>query len=307
MKVLVTGGCGFIGRILVTRLTELGHRIVILDRRDPVQVGLSFDGEVANVVGDIRDPEAINRAFTGDIEAVIHLAAVTSVLKSKLDPDETFYTNLFATHLLLERARQLDTKIFVMASTNAVAGSVGENLISELTPLNPLTPYGATKAAAEMLMSAYTDFTGLKCCPVRLTNVYGPGMGEKDSFIPRLIRAALAQDEITIYGDGLQVRDFVSVHDAVAGLIMPLSGDICGPLTIGSGTSISVLDLHRAVCEVTKRNIQIVHGPEQAGEMRAVRVDISRARTFGFEPRVSLTDGLAETFRDFQLRTGPKN
>src|SRR5205085_5758799 len=116
--------------------------------------------------------------------------------------------------------------------------------------LRPLTPYGATKAAAEMLLSGYAGGYGMTTCAVRLTNVYGPGMARKDSFVPRIMRAAHADVPVQVYGTGEQRRDFVHVHDAVAGLLAAWRADHVGPLIIGSGRSVSVLDLLAAAEEV---------------------------------------------------------
>ena len=299
MKILVTGGSGFIGRSLVAALVERGHQVAIFDRRHPSETGAVFPG-VEATVGDIRDPDAVSAALSAGTDAVLHLAAVTSVLKSKEDPIETFETNVVATQTLLERAREVGAGWFVMASTNAVAGDVGGTDISEGTVLAPLTPYGATKAAAEMLMSAYTASYGIRCSAVRLTNVYGSGMKEKDSFVPRLMRAALSGQRVAFYGDGTQRRDFIYVSDAVAGLLLPLETAVTGPLTIGFGTSYSVIDLHRNVCEVTGVEIPVTHEPPKPGEMPVVSVDTGRAKSFGFAPSVSLGDGLGRTWDDFR-------
>lgn len=301
MNIVVTGGSGFIGRVLVRSLLENGHNVTILDRRHPDEVGVDFGSYAPQIViGDIRDAIKVNEAISGQCEAIFHLAAVTSVLRSKLDPEETFQTNLAATHLLLEHARQVGCTKFIMASTNAVAGDVGERLINEETLLRPLTPYGATKAAAEMLMSSYSTCYDLVCTSIRFTNVYGVGMREKDSFIPRLMRAAMDASEIVINGDGLQVRDFLNVRDALQGLMLALNQDIAGPLTIGYGDSYSAIDLYNCVCQITKVDIPLRYGPEQGGEMRAVRVDIGRAKSLGYSPQLGLEEGLAETWLDFR-------
>ncbi len=302
MRVLVTGGSGFIGRSLVASLVEKGHQVEVLDRRHPSETGAEVPGVVATV-GDIRDPAAVRTALGAGTDAVVHLAAITSVLKSKEDPIETFETNVVATQSLLERAREVGAGWFVMASTNAVAGDVGSASISESTVPVPLTPYGATKAAAEMLMSAYTASYGLRCSSVRLTNVYGSGMKEKDSFVPRLMRAALSGQGVAFYGDGTQRRDFVYVSDAVAGLLLPLDAEVTGLLTIGYGTSYSVIELHRQVCAVTGIDIPVTHEAPKAGEMPVVSVDIARAASFGYSPLVSLGEGLGRTWEDFRTQS----
>jgi UDP-glucose 4-epimerase len=177
-----------------------------------------------------------------------------------------------------------------------VVGENGGALIDESTTMRPLTPYGATKAAAEMLCCAYTESFGLRACAVRFTNVYGHGMGGKDTFVVRLMRAAAAGRPIGIYGDGLQERDYLYVEDATSALLRAADTRFAGPLTVGTGVSTSVL----GVCDVASTAIGLpiatVHTEAPAGEMRAVRVDISNARSLGYAPKVQLRDGLLRTW-----------
>jgi UDP-glucose 4-epimerase len=160
--------------------------------------------------------------------------------------------------------------------------------------LNPLTPYGSTKAAGEMLMSAYTASYGLRCACIRLTNVYGPGMQAKDSIVARLMRGIRLGTTFEVYGDGTQVRDYVHVADVVAAMRLGLlSDDWAGPTVIGSGTSLSVLEVIEAVRKVSGAEVPFTHGPAKAGEMPAVIVDPSRAHAAGWTPQFpNLDDGL---------------
>ncbi|MGH9300046.1 MAG: NAD-dependent epimerase/dehydratase family protein, partial [Acidimicrobiales bacterium] len=202
MHVLVTGGAGFIGRQVVRGLLERGDRVSVVDLKPQA------DESVRHVQGDLRDAAVTAESLTEDVEAVVHLAALTRVLDSINDPDGVFRTNILASHFLLERCRELETPSFVFASTNAVVGDVGSRLIVEQMPLRPLTPYGASKAAVENLMGAYSSCYGLKMMPLRFTNVYGRGMQVKDSVIARMMRSALDGSGIQIYGNGEQVRDY---------------------------------------------------------------------------------------------------
>jgi UDP-glucose 4-epimerase len=196
----------------------------------------------------------------------------------------------------LKTARDAATEGFVLASTNAVVGETNGEVITERSALRPLTPYGATKAAAEMLCSAYGASYGLAATAVRLTNVYGPGMQAKDTFVVRLLRAAASRSAATVYGDGLQLRDYVYVADAVAGLLIAWTKGIGGPLVIGSGQSTSVNDVCELARAATGVPVETTHVAAPRGEMRAVRVDIAHARSCGFAPRVDLPDGLALTW-----------
>lgn len=292
-RVLVTGGAGFIGRRVVRALLADGHEVTVADHaRHP-------DLAVRSVTGDLCDPEVARRAVTEDTGTIIHLAAVTSVLLSVDDPVSTYRLNVDATARLLELAREHSVEAFLLASTNAVTGDVGDKVINESQVLRPLTPYGATKAAAEMLLNAYTAAYGLKGAALRFSNVYGPGMAAKDSFIPRLMRAARDGTGVQVRGDGSMRRDVVQVDDLVRGIFAAWHSGHTGPLILGSGTSVSVHDMVEAARAVTGAPIPVEHVPAAAGEMPAVVLDVSAARALGYQPKYDLRSGLATVWPDF--------
>jgi UDP-glucose 4-epimerase len=232
---------------------------------------------------------------------VVHLAAVTSVLRSMEHPVLTHRTNVEGTAMLLEAARGAGATSLVFASTNAVTGPMRGPAITGQEVLQPLTPYGATKAAAEMLMSAYTAVYGLRCVPLRLTNVYGPGMQAKDSIVARLMRAIRLGGTFEIYGDGRQVRDYVHAADVTAAVRLGLQDETwAGPMVIGAGRSLSVLEVIDAVRQVTGAEVEVQHGPARPGEMPAVIVDPSAARAAGWAPRYEkLEDGLVGVWEEW--------
>jgi UDP-glucose 4-epimerase len=290
----VTGGSGFIGRHAVAELSRAGAHVRVVDLKPHP------DPSVDIVVGDIGDAEVLDAAFARGLDSIVHLAAVTSVLRSLEQPEETFATNVAATHALLEVARAAGVGSLVFASTNAVTGPMEAPAIDESAALRPLTPYGATKAAGEMLMSAYTASYGVRCACLRLTNVYGPGMQAKDSIVARLMRAIRLEREFEIYGDGRQVRDYVHVSDVMAAVRLALARDDWkGPTVIGSGKSLSVLEVVDAVREVTGASLSVRHGPARAGEMPAVIVDPSRARAAGWLPRYGFVDGVRGVWEEW--------
>ncbi len=293
MRVLVTGGSGFVGTHLVRRLVARGDEVRVVDLNPP-QVDA-----VDAVVGDLRDRGVVEEALVPGVDAVVRLAAITSVLLSKNDPDSCFRTNVLATEYLLEQARTTGCRRFVFASSNAVIGDVGSARIHEQMPLAPLTPYGATKAAAEMLLSAYGASYGLIPVSLRFSNIYGAGMQVKDSVVARLMRAALAQGGIEIYGDGEQIRDYLYVTDACEAIELALGRDAPATLSIGSGESVSMNTLHRLCCEVTGVAIGATHVAAKAGEMPAVYIDTTAASAAGFTPAHDLRRGLEVTWADF--------
>jgi len=290
-RVLVTGGAGFIGSHVVRALVGHGAEVTVADLRPCVEAG------ARSVVGDLTDPGAVEAALDPGTEAVVHLAAVTSVLGSIERPVETFQTNVALTAELLERARVAGVGTLVLASTNAVVGSGGgERRIDEWSTLRPLTPYGATKAAGEMLLSASTSSYDVRGVALRLTNVYGTGMGLKDSVVARIMRAAESRATFEVFGDGRQVRDYVYVDDVVAAVLLALTADVAGPLVIGSGTSTSVLGLLDQAREATGAALPVRHVPPKSGEMAGVAVDNGHARSLGWRPTVDVADGLARVW-----------
>jgi UDP-glucose 4-epimerase len=296
-RVLVTGGAGFIGRRVVRTLLECGADVTVADKQ-PFPEGV-VHGDVRTVLGDLRDPDVAARALDAGTEVVIHLAALTSVLRSVEDPAGTYEVNVAVTANLLELARAHGAGTFIFASTNAVAGDVGRDVITERTPLRPLTPYGATKAAAEMLLTCYAAAYGINGCALRFSNVYGPGMAAKDSLVPRLMRAARSGTGVDVYGDGCQLRDLVHVDDIVQGIRTAWRAGYAGPLILASGQSDSVNEIVAVARRVTGAPIPARHVPPKPGEMPAVLVDISMARAIGYEPAYNLESGMATVWPEF--------
>ena len=293
-RILVTGGSGFIGRRVVSELSADGARVRVVDLQPHP------DPDVDVVQGDICDPAILEQAFADGVDSVVHLAAVTSVLRSLEHPELTYRTNVEGTHRVLEAARAAGTGSLAFASTNAVTGPMDAPAITEAARLRPLTPYGATKAAGEMLMSAYTASYGVRCACLRLTNVYGLGMQAKDSIVARLMRAIRTGATFEIYGDGQQVRDYVNVSDVVQAVRLALlSEEWHGPVVIGTGNSLSVLEVVEQVRQRTGAELSVRHGPAKAGEMPAVIVDPSRARAAGWAPRWGFSEGIEAVWQEW--------
>ena len=292
--VLVTGGSGLVGRHVVAGLTKAGAQVTVAART------AGPGAAPGDVIGDLRDPAIRDAAVTEGLTAIVHLAAYTSVLGSLRDPALVREVNVDVTAGLLELARQRGVGRFVLASTNVVTGDVGSSVIHEGLPLRPMTPYGATKAAAEMLLAGYAGGFGMTGCALRLTNVYGPGMAGHDSLVARLMRAVRDGTAIQVYGDGRQRRDLVHVDDVVAGLLVAWAAGHNGPLIIGAGRSVTVLDLIEATGRATGTPVRTEYVPAKPGEMPAVTVDIGLARSLGYRPSVSLDEGLAGVWPDFR-------
>ena len=294
-RVVITGGTGFLGRAAVAGFISRGYPVTVVDRAPHP------DPTIRSVVGELTEARVIADALgSGDVAGVVHLAAATSVLRSVQHPLATYQANVAVTQDLLECCRQAGVERFILASSNAVVGDVGHATMDEKAALHPLTPYGATKAAAEMLLSGYAGAYGMATCALRFTNIYGPGMLHKDSFVPRLMRAALAGRGVQIYGDGSQCRDFVHVDDAVAALLAAWERRFRGTAIIGSGQSVTVLELLEVARAVTGCALPAEHVTAKPGEMPAVIVDISQAgEHLGYRPTLSLAAGLVTVWQHF--------
>ena len=200
------------------------------------------------------------------------------------------------------------SSISTLASSNAVVGggtAPGE-VITERSVLRPLTPYGATKAAGEMLLGSYANCYGITGAALRFSNVYGPGMTEKDSFIPRLMRAARDGEGVQVRGDGSMLRDVVHVDDVIQGTVVAWRSGHSGPLILGSGQSVSVSEMVTTARRVTGAPIPAEHVPVGNGEMPAVVLDISAARALGYRPAYDLETGMATVWPDFDPKA-PEN
>jgi UDP-glucose 4-epimerase len=293
-RVLVTGGAGFIGRRVVAALLADGAEVTVADLKP-----FTGDPSVRVVTGDLVDPEIAAQAVAPGTDTIIHLAARTSVLESLQDPAAYYRNNVALTAGLLELARQQGVSAFLFASTNAVVGNVGQVLITEQATLRPLTPYGGTKAASEMLINCYSAAYGVRGISLRFSNVYGPGMEHKDSFIPRLMKAARDGRGVQVRGDGTMIRDVIQVDDVVSGIFAAWRSDHSGPVILGSGQSVTVNQMVETARRVTGIDIPAENVPVQQGEMPAVKLDISVARSLGYSPTYDLEKGMATVWPDF--------
>jgi UDP-glucose 4-epimerase len=293
-RVLVTGGAGFIGRRVVAALLAEGAEVTVADLKT-----YTGDDSVRVVTGDLVEPSVADQAVAPGTDTIIHLAARTSVLESLQDPEAYYRNNVALTAGLLELARQRGVGTLLFASTNAVVGNVGQTLITEQAPLRPLTPYGATKAASEMLISSYSAAYGVRGVSLRFSNVYGPGMEHKDSFIPRLMKAARDGTGVKVRGDGTMIRDVIQVDDVINGMFAAWRSDHSGPAILGSGQSVTVNEMVATARRVTGVDIPAENVPIQQGEMPAVKLDISVSRSLGYSPTYDLEKGMATVWPDF--------
>jgi len=296
-RVLITGGCGFIGANL-TRLvrdrTDWSVRIV-----DDMRVGTPemVEGLADVHRGDVGDPAVLNEVLK-DIDAVVHLASETGVAPSVEDPVRDFEGNAMTTFRVLEGCRQMQVRRFVFASSGAAVGDVTPPIHENIVP-RPLSPYGAGKLVGEAYCQAYAGSFGLNTVALRFSNVYGPLSAHKTkNAVPSFISLALRGQDLLIYGDGSQTRDFIYVEDLCEGILSSVTTDGISGEVFQLGTSIetSILEIAEIVRDVAEADVAINFEPRRAGEVYKSRVDISKAtRLLGFNPKIDIKGGLART------------
>jgi len=309
VRVLVTGGCGFVGANLISlmnRTSDFSIRVLdneSIGRREHIA---DLDAEV--LIGDVRDREALNKALRG-IEAVVHLAADTGVVASVADPRMNFDVNVVGTLELLLAMRQHGVKRLVNASTGgAIVGSVKPPVHEDMAP-HPISPYGASKLAAEGYCDAFAASYGLDIVSLRFSNVYGPRSFYKGSVVATFMKSILAGEPITVYGDGTQTRDYVFADDVCGGILAALARPVSGVYQLGSGTETSINDLVDMIRAVVRpRPVDVCFAARRKGEVPHTYCDISRARrALDYRPVTSLPDGLARTWAWFLgLANSPK-
>lgn len=303
MKILVTGGAGFIGSHLVDLLLAQGHQVVVLDNLSTGKLdNLPASGDALQVeVGDICCPQTVDMATSG-CDAIVHLAAVASVQASVEDPCGTHQVNLVGTLNLLEAARKNTIKRFVYASSAAVYGNTEDIPVVESTRLKPLTPYAADKLAGEYYIDFYRRQYGLKPIMFRFFNIFGPRQDPSSPYsgvISIFLQRALAGQSISVFGDGEQTRDFVYVTDLVRLLEQAVSTtkNITEPMNVGNGEQTSLNQLLAAIQGFAENHLEISHYSPRPGDIRYSCADNQRVKQqMDYRSEYSVTEGLKRTW-----------
>jgi UDP-glucose 4-epimerase len=300
---LVTGGAGFIGSHLVEALTAQGRRVRVFDDFSTgVRDNLIHIKPAPDIIeGDLGDKAAVMTAMAG-VGHVFHLGAIASVAGSLESPDESHRVCATGTVHVLDAARRHGVRRVVFAaSSSAYGNATSDSGLSEDTPANPLSPYAAAKLAGELYGQAFAHSFGLETVSLRFFNVFGPRQRADSPYsgvIAIFIAAMTSGRAPTVHGDGLQSRDFVYVADAVQAMIKAaVTPGIAGQVfNVGTGQSITILELVAALNRVLGTSIIAQHGPARAGDVRFSRADISRiCKALGFEPSVPFEEGLRRT------------
>jgi len=296
MRVLVTGGAGFIGSHFAKRLAGAGEDVVVLDK-------LTYSGNPANlegaqvelVEGDICDPIAVTAAGEG-CDAVVNFAAETHVDRSIHGASEFIETDVLGTYVLLHWARENGTRL-VQVSTDEVYGDVPEGASSrEGDALHPSSPYSASKAGGDLQVIAAVRTHGVDASITRGSNTYGPNQ-YPEKIIPLFVTNALDGEPLPLYGDGRQSRDWLHVEDHCAAIELVLRQGASGEIyNVGGGEEIENRDLTRTILDLTGADESLIrHVEDRPGHDRRYSLDTTKLRELGWGPERRLADGLPET------------
>ncbi|KQX51925.1 dTDP-glucose 4,6-dehydratase [Paenibacillus sp. Root444D2] len=307
MKVLVTGGAGFIGSNFVHYMLDRypSYEIINLD-------ALTYAGNLENLLsiqennhytfvkGDITNAELVNSLFEQGIDTVVHFAAESHVDRSILEPDVFVKTNVLGTQVLLEAARKYSVKKFVHVSTDEVYGTLGETgLFTEETPLSPNSPYSASKAGSDLLVRAYHETFGLPINITRCSNNYGPYQFP-EKLIPLMIANALNDKSLPVYGDGLNIRDWLYVEDHCSAIDLVLHKGINGEVyNIGGNNERTNIQIIQTILrELGKPESLMQFVKDRPGHDRRYGIDATKiTEELGWKPKHNFETGIHETIR----------
>jgi dTDP-glucose 4,6-dehydratase len=296
MRLLVCGGAGFIGSNFVReRIAEHGDEITVLDkltyagRRENLQ-----DLDVRLVVGGIEDPGAVADAVEG-CDAILNFAAETHVDRSIAEPDAFVTTHALGTYVLLEAARDRRLR-YVQVSTDEVYGSIDEGSFTEASALSPSSPYSATKAGADLLVASYRHTFGVEALICRGSNNYGPYQ-YPEKLIPLMVLNALHGDKLPVYGDGMQVRNWIYVDDFARGIGCALERGEPGEVyNVGGPDECPNLEVVRRIVDLTGNDESLIeYVTDRPGHDRRYSLSSDKVRALGWQPRVRFAEGLERT------------
>jgi UDP-glucose 4-epimerase len=305
LKVLVTGGAGFIGSHVVDRLVTEGYEVRVLDNLstgslDNIKGHLS-SGKVELIKGDIRDAAIVKQSLD-NVSFVIHMAALVSVPLSLENPNLTFDINLLGTLNLLRSSIKKSIDKFVFISSCAVCGDPHSLPVTEKTPTDPISPYADSKLIGERYCLGFSERQLLRSVVLRFFNVYGPRqtMNDYSGVITRFLERCDQKLPLTIYGDGSQTRDFINVRDVAMAVFTSMKSKVEGEVfNIGSGKPTTINELAKTIIELTGANIGIRYEKSRAGDIKNSYADISKAKNLlGYEPKGSLRNGLQTLIKE---------
>lgn len=311
MKYIVTGGAGFIGSHIVEECTARGHDVVVVDdlfsgKPENIEPFIK-SGKVTFLKGSVTDLPFLLSAFEG-ADGIFHEGAIASVPRSIKNPAATNEANVTGTLNVLIAARDCGVQKVLFASSSSVYGNTPTLPKQEEMKPMPLSPYAVSKLAGEHYLQAFCEVYGLQTVSLRYFNVFGPRQDPKSEYaavIPKFITACLAGQPLTIFGDGLQTRDFSYVKDVVQANLRAMESSAQGVFNIAYCQRINLNDLAALIMELTETKVPVRYEPPRAGDVRDSLADITRAKAaFGYAPQYTVKSGLAETVAWYRSRQG---
>jgi UDP-glucose 4-epimerase len=301
LKILVTGGAGFIGSNIVDALLAKGHQVHALDNL--------YTGDLENLNPqarfhqlDIRDEKAASLIEQERFDAIFHQAAQLDVRKSVSDPQFDASVNILGSLNLISAAQRSGCQHFIFASSGGVVyGEQVEFPANEEHPCNPISPYGVSKLAVEKYLYYYGLEFGMKYSAMRYANIYGPRQNPhgEAGVVAIFTNRALQGGGVVINGDGLQTRDYVHVDDVVAANLLVLEQGLSGAFNVGLGEEHTVVDIFHATNKFVGNRMEQVHGPAKPGEQRRSVLDSSKLRALGWSPKWGFDTGMHNTLEWF--------
>ena len=296
-NILITGAAGFIGSHLHKYLTDKGHRVLGIDNLShPCNSGVKTE------YADVRYEKELLPYFS-NCDIVFHLAAQISVDKSIYNPEETIATNILGTQNVLELARRWNTKV-IFASSSEIYGTAQKDFIDELHPMDAQSPYGASKIAGDRMCYAYYQTYKKDIVVVRNFNTFGEYQAD-DSYggvIAKFTKAALANEDIEIFGDGNQERDYMHVRDAVKAYELAIDLPAGSVMNFGTGRTVTVNEIAQEIVKLTNSKSRIKHVEARKGEVQRLCADITQAKKFGFKPSTDFKKDLGGYIKWFKQK-----
>jgi dTDP-glucose 4,6-dehydratase len=315
MKVLVTGGAGFIGSNFARYFLDAhpGDRVVVLDkltyagRLETIQ-DLIDGGRLEFVEGDIADHDAVRTAIEG-CDVIVNFAAESHVDRSIEEPGHFIQTDVYGTYVLLEESRRVGLERYVQISTDEVYGSIEDGSFTERSPHDPSSPYSASKTGGDLLVGAYCHTYGMNATVCRASNNYGP-FQYPEKLIPLCVLNALNGDPLPVYGDGMQVRNWIFVEDMCSGIDTVLDFGEAGTVyNLGGPEELPNIDVVKKILELAGRDESLIdYVKDRLGHDRRYSLASERAEALGWEPEVLFDEGLERTvewYRENEEWWGP--
>ncbi len=307
MRLLVTGGCGFIGSCFVRLALARGAEVVNLDKLtyagNPATVAVvAGDPRYRFVHADIADAPLVEEAIAG-CDGVVNFAAESHVDRSILEPEAFIRTDVVGTAVLLDAARRAGVGRFVQVSTDEVYGSIATGSFRESDPISPSSPYSASKAGGDLQVLAWHRTYGLDAVVTRGSNTFGPRQ-YPEKLIPLFVTNALDGEPLPVYGDGMQVRDWIHAEDHCEGIWTAMERGTAGEVyNVGGGYEAPNLEITRRILELTGRDESLVrHVADRPGHDRRYALDTAKLRALGWAPRRSFAEALADTVEWYRGR-----